>query len=441
MNAFVCSAQISNPTSPAFKPDKFYQKQMELQQRRNAPTIPRNRGITADDLKNQSRQHAMRQMGYNPPVIPTQNNPFPNTQMPQSSQRNESNSILKELESDRERNYYLSQKQESDRIKTSYKIVYDEVLKMFRNEIPFSLKKAVFMIENVYCDNTLNYDEFNKMIQSRLEGFDYLLKKENINTTSDLGKNYLIQKQFADTITYQDVKKSAKVLYPFTYDFEDYAGYTDWKKMFVSKLLQTGKGQCHSLPLLYLILAEETKTKAWLTLAPEHSFIQFRDKATNKWYNYETTNGNVVSTSWIIESGYITSEAIKNKIYLDTLGKEGLISILLADLTMGYIDKNGYDDFVFKMIENLESVYKNNIQSYLLKADIMTLYTQSMASKYNNPPIEKIDSFPELAKQVRELYKLYDKIDNLGYIKMPDEMYQKWLASLNNEKSKIEKSK
>jgi|GEM_PF-6378361 len=61
------------------------------------------------------------------------------------------------------------------------------------------------------------------------------------------------------------------------YDFVDFWGREDTRKVFVTKLLATNSGQCQSLPQLYLILAEELGTTAYLAFSPEHSYIKFQD--------------------------------------------------------------------------------------------------------------------------------------------------------------------
>ena len=102
---------------------------------------------------------------------------------------------------------------------------------------------------------------------------------------------------------------------PVKYDFEDFKGEKDWTKMFVSKLLSTKSGQCHSLPLLYLILCEATDTEASLAFSPSHTYAKFKDQQGN-WYNVELTRGRITSDAVIMASGYITAEALKNKLYM-----------------------------------------------------------------------------------------------------------------------------
>ena len=127
----------------------------------------------------------------------------------------------------------------------------------------FSIKKAIFTIENAFYEEAENYNEFEDVIT---ETGDFLREKMNelgYNPDSNLAKNFLLFQFFSDTL--QIKSKSLKHL-PLKYDFDDYMGKDDWSKMFVKKLLETGKGQCNSLPELYLILAEEIDAEANLCL-------------------------------------------------------------------------------------------------------------------------------------------------------------------------------
>lgn len=317
-----------------------------------------------------------------------------------------------------------------------YRRTFAELLDMKNGKRPFSLKEAVFIVENAYTDNTLDYSDYSKRIKIKVDALKMLMKKEKISASNNLGKNYIIQKLFSERIVEYKDTVVWRVHKPFQYDFEDFLGENDWSKMFVTKLLKTGKGQCHSMPLLYLILAEEINAKAWLSLAPEHSFVIFNDGRT--FYNYETTNGNPVTYDWLMESGYINSMAIKNRIYLDTLGQDGLISTLLADLIMGYTNKFGYDNFMASMVDTLLSINPKSIQGQIFKADLLVLETKKNLQKVGNPLVEQIPNYPDAHKSYSALMKQYDFIDGLGYVQMPKEKYKAWLASLNDEKYKQE---
>lgn len=320
-----------------------------------------------------------------------------------------------------------------------FRQAFTQLIEMQNSIRPFSLKEAVFIIENAYTDNTLDKNDYLKRIKIKVDALKMLMKKEKISASNNLGKNYIIQKLFSERIVEYKDTVVWRVHKPFQYDFEDFLGENDWSKMFVTKLLKTGKGQCHSMPLMYLILAEEIDAKAWLSLAPEHSFVIFNDGRT--FYNYETTNGNPVTYDWLMESGYINSMAIKNRIYLDTLGQDGLISTLLADLIMGYTNKFGYDNFMASMVDTLLSINPKSIQGQIFKADLLVLETKKNLQKVGTPPVEQIPNYPDAHKSYSALMKQYDFIDGLGYVQMPKDKYSAWLASLNNEKHKQENQK
>ena len=159
-----------------------------------------------------------------------------------------------------------------------YEPAYQELAKMLDNRYPLSFKRAVFLTENAYLDNRLSYDEFNQ----RIVGFAQMCRI--IKVTND---RYLLydrddkENVSRNAAIFQFMKDSTRLLSgrtlaPFRYDFEDFDGDTDWSKMFVSKLIATHKGNCHSLPFLYKMLADEIGAQTWISLAPNHIYLKER---------------------------------------------------------------------------------------------------------------------------------------------------------------------
>ncbi len=155
------------------------------------------------------------------------------------------------------------------------------------------------------------------------------------------------------------------------YDFNDFFGEKNWSNMFVTKLLITGKGQCHSMPLLYLALAEKLSAKAYLSLSPQHSFIQCFNENGYR-YNFETTNGNFVNQTWLMQSSYINATALKNKTYLDTLSNRELYAQLLSDLLQNYSSKVGYDEFSEQLTNHILAINPKNLVAIMMQANYNT---------------------------------------------------------------------
>lgn len=264
------------------------------------------------------------------------------------------------------------------------------------------------------------------------------MKIDGYNTKNQLAINWSVFQYMTDTIEIHGINEQAYTSLPMNYDFEDYEGRNDWSKMFVSKLLTTKSGQCHSLPLMYLILSYELGSNAYLSFSPRHTFVKIKDKSGN-FYNVELTNKHIVSDGYITGSGFVKAEALKNKIYMDTLGLKKQIAACMVDLAQGYYHKFGYDNFMLQCADTALKYHPNNIFAMQVKADYYTLLTHHVGKQLpkakSREELELIlNKYPK-AKEILETRNgIYAKIDNLGYQEMPSEAYETWLNSVNEEK-------
>jgi hypothetical protein len=302
----------------------------------------------------------------------------------------------------------------------------------------FSITNAVFIVENAFLDNKFPYKEFFKALELRADHVKQILKRENLDSKNNIALNYGIQKLYAGSNAYYNpTTKQTVTVPPFKYDFNDFRGEQDYTKMFTIKLLGTGKGQCHSMPLLYLMIAEQLGAKAWLSLAPQHSFIQFVDRNGNL-MNFETTNGNLVSTHWLYQSGYINANALKERTYLDTLSQRQLYAQCMADLLLGYLKKFGYDDFAEQIRQRIMQLNPNNMTALIVDTETKKRVAMQKILAAGKPPEEKLSQYPEAYQAFLAMQDAFDRVDALGYQDMPKEAYQAWLKSIEQEKKKQE---
>lgn len=310
-----------------------------------------------------------------------------------------------------------------------YRNAYAQLLAMING--PFSARKATFVVENAYYEGEKNYSEFERTIKQTGDFLREKMKELDLDQESNLAKNYLLYQFFADTL---EIKSKGLKHFPFSYDFEDYWGKKDWSKMLVHKLLLTGKGQCSSLPKLYLILAEEIAAEAHLALSPNHSYIKFPDDE-GRWHNIELTNNMLSTDAFILNSGYVKSEAIQNKIFMHPLNDKELLSNHFDQLALGYIRKYGYDEFVSEVLETAIELNPKNITAHLSKANLQTLTlkyaTEQLGITKEN--FEEIRNYSELVNLYKSVIGQYEFVDNLGYAEMPAELYEKWLSSVNEQ--------
>jgi hypothetical protein len=313
-----------------------------------------------------------------------------------------------------------------------YQTAFAELQKM--GDTAFSIKQANFIVENAFFENQGNYEEFEKVVQQTGNFLRQKIQDFGYNPESNLAKNLTLLRFFSDTLR---IESQNLEHLPFQYEFDDFMGRNDWTNMFVTKLLETNKGQCHSLPMLYLILAEEIEAEARLAFSPNHSYIKFPDDK-GKWVNVELTNGMLTTDAFILQSGYIKAEALQNKVYMQPLTDSQLRAQILVDLAKGYSRKFGYDSFVEQVIDQAIQLDPNNIFAQMVKADYLTIRFMYVAKQLglNRENFQKVKQYPKATALYQEQMKQYEVVDNLGYEPMPQEMYQEWLESLNEAKQK-----
>lgn len=300
----------------------------------------------------------------------------------------------------------------------------------------YSVREANFIVENAYYGGKQNLNQFKSGIQKTAKQLLQKMKERKQDIESNTDKNLMIFELLSKGMKLGGVQHKA-----VKYDFEDYMGTKDWSRMFVSKLLKTGSGQCHSMPLLYLMLAEEMNTEAYLAYAPNHTYIKFMDEE-GEWQNAELTNGIFTANSLILESGYIKSEALQNDIYMKNLSKKELLAQLYVDLANGYIHKYGMDEFVENALDKALEYSPNNIYAHQLKSMYQQARLAYVAGKLgvtdleNPEDLKKIRFYPQAVALLLEAKAQFNNIDNLGFVMMPEGAYEQWLGNMKGESNR-----
>jgi hypothetical protein len=317
-----------------------------------------------------------------------------------------------------------------------YKMAFDTLNNMLTGQRPLSIKKAVYISEWAFFEDGLPYKEFDGAIKYSANLVSLKMKQDKLPNTS-LAKNYAIFKFFSDTIKVKMVGAEKRIVthYPLRYDFEDFYGEKDWTKGMVSKLLKYQTGQCHSMPLLYLIMAEELGSTSYLANAPEHTYIKI-PLPNGKYQNLELTNGHMTTDSYVLSSGYIKSEALANKVYVKPLSKKETVAQVVLDLAKGYRNKYGHDEFYLNMVRTALNHQPNNVTGIYMMASYHYWLFQYILEQ--DPYILKKPKSenPEVWQIIDTVTFYNNKLISLGYEEMPKEVYADWLKSIDKEKEK-----
>jgi hypothetical protein len=317
-----------------------------------------------------------------------------------------------------------------------YDQAFLKIKAMLEGKQPISFKKAVLITENAYFENTLD----TLQVDAQIRWYALLCKlyqqanpmiAYNFKDREEVSLHGAVFKVLTDTVDAIILQEKVYHL-PFTYDFDDFFGDVSWSQTFVSKLLKTKKGNCHSLPYLYKILCEELGVSAHLALAPNHLYIKHKSEKTG-WYNTELTSASFPIDAWLMASGYIRLPAIQHKTYMDTLSMQQSIALCLTDLANGYMKKYPFanNDFVLKCTSVVRKYYPHCINALLLESETYGKQYQYLL-KYGK---EKSVEGQNIMNSLKQVLK---KIHDIGYRRMPPKMYFDWLLELRNHPQKYQ---
>jgi regulator of sirC expression with transglutaminase-like and TPR domain len=118
---------------------------------------------------------------------------------------------------------------------------------------------------------------------------------------------------------------------PFTYDLADPFGQKVRSKM-LSTYVRTRKGNCVSMPVLFLIVADRVGLKVRLAAAPLHLFVRYTDPAGVD-HNLEATSGGHEAPLDVYRRNMpMTDRAIRSGLYMRTLSKRETVAQMAASV-------------------------------------------------------------------------------------------------------------
>ncbi len=315
---------------------------------------------------------------------------------------------------------------------------YVALTNMLEGKAPIDLKKAIFLVENAFNFGQLNYESYHAKINEMVRLCKLKIAQKKLDPDDNMVKNMMIFHFLSDTFKVRDpVTERLITHYPIRYDAEDFRGEKDLNSVFVTKLVASGIGQCTSMPLLYLILAQEIGAEAYLSYAPHHSFVKIKDRH-DSWYNVELTCGYLLSDYHYMNNSFIKAEAIRNKLYLHPMELKEIIANLMTNLARFYIIKFGFDDFIKLCYETAMPCAPNSKMPMWLRLGYEQYFVEFIMNMchYENFEIFK-EKMPRLYDGliVRGIQKTNEEMDRYGFEEMPAEIYEQWLQRIREKKN------
>ena len=362
---------------------------------------------------------------------------------PQLRLQNEMKELLRESERNdfiaSEKAYYQSKAYLDDLPR--YIKARDLIAEMLRGGRDLSVKDAFYLAESAYGDLHLSYEEYSKIIAGNAAFIRQWLRENNYPPRDAEALHMGIQKFMGDTL-YIHSNGERKGHLPYYYDFIDPIG-KDRRNYFVTKTLATGSGQCHTLPVVYLLLAEALGVEVYMAYNPQHSFIRFRNNGGSV-INYETTVDNYLPDAFYMETLPAMAGAYQNSFYIHNLDKRQVVASVLFDLGASFVREHwmGNHAFLWSCIELGRSAFPG--QFYIsIACDYLhkRLYADALYRKARERGVTRLSdlgAYPDV-REAWDRYRNYmEQVAALGIQEMPEPEYMRLMAHYDH-KSRLQR--
>lgn len=326
----------------------------------------------------------------------------------------------------------------------------DQLKNLAVSNVNPSLSEAFYITEKAFGNPYLTKTEYEQILNKSVSFLKQWMQENGFDVNDNEAKHIAIQRFMSERLTVGKATKrgdgrtelKTTLHLPFFYDYNDYEAKNDHRNFFVTKCLATGGGQCNSLPMVYLLLAEKLGANAYLTFAPQHSFIKYKNNK-GEVENYEPTSNWHINDHWYQDNLFISPEAIRSGIYLDTLNNRKIVANCMLELAVQYIRKMPLDDgeFLTKCLREAYTYYpkQNNIYAYFIYSSYLQGLLTRHLHTHNITDFSQIENDTYAFNIQKEYQKNEQYITELGYQELPEGIYNN-LIEQHEFKGAIQKS-
>jgi regulator of sirC expression with transglutaminase-like and TPR domain len=267
--------------------------------------------------------------------------------------------------------------------------------------------------------NVLKIDEIVKIIKTML-----------VADATSMDKMLAIKKYLYEAGAWNDYQ-------PYQYDFADPMGTKITNKLLPNYLV-TKKGNCISMPLLFIVLGQRLGIDVTASTAPSHVFVKYTDSETGQTYNLETTSGaNFSREVWYQQTMHVTNEALANRIYLQKLSKRETVAVMAMMLTESYREKQEYEKAMM-IADVVLKYFKNDVDTMLMKGSLFyRLLAKNYLKKYPAPNLIPESERPYFQFLSTNNLYWFEKAESLGCREPTPEDEQNYLEIVKRDAEKL----
>lgn len=170
---------------------------------------------------------------------------------------------------------------------------------------------------------------------------------------------------------------------PFAYDMSDPLGRRMRNKL-LHNYLATRLGQCVSMPVLYIVLAERLGLNVALASAPEHVFVRYSD-ANGRSINLETTSGaHPTRDDWYRENFPISDRAVETGLFLRSLTRREAVALMATTVMEHAFDQRRFEE-VIALCKLIISHSQSDAQTMVVQATACGHMGDRLRRQHPNP--------------------------------------------------------
>lgn len=220
----------------------------------------------------------------------------------------------------------------------------------------------------------------------------------------------------------------------YHYDFDDPRGTKIANKL-LPNYLATKKGQCVSMPVLFIVLGQRLGLNVVASTAPEHVFVKYTDDAGNT-YNLEATSGATPQREvWIRQQSPMTDQAVANGIYLRKLSKRETAAVMAQVVAENLAKRKEYEK-VIAVADVLLRFNPKGVELMLHKGSAYArLIQERYQSRYPSPRDIPSEEWPDYQRLAEQTEFWYSKAESLGWHQPDKTQEARYMEAVNHAKS------
>ena len=220
-------------------------------------------------------------------------------------------------------------------------------------------------------ESELSYERakltFDRIIAPELDEAAVTAEIDQLASAADriaAGGNDIAELQAVRQVIYEAGAWNAKR--PFVYDHDDPYGQTSRKKL-LATYLDTRRGNCVSMPILQLIVAERLGLNVSLSTAPLHVFMRYTNPTNGRSIAIESTSGgHPARESEYVEQMGVKQAQVDSGIYLGVLTKRESIAVIASTVTEWLMSQGRYVEAI-AVADVLLDYYPTDVHAMLTR--------------------------------------------------------------------------